>query len=91
MTKLDRRLFLFSGAALAACGPSEAASPSEARFAGSAWRKVTDEQWKERLPPLSYRVLRHEATERPNTSPLNHEKRRGTYVCAGCGLRLFSS
>lgn len=88
---MDRRLFLLSGAALAACGPSEAASRSEAAFANSPWRKLTDEQWKKRLSPLAYRVLRHEDTERPGTSPLDHEKRRGTFVCAGCGLPLFKS
>ena len=88
---MDRRLFLLSGAALAACGPSEAASRSEAAFANSPWRKLTDEQWKNRLSPLAYRVLRHEGTERAGTSPLDHERRRGTFVCAGCGLPLFKS
>ena len=88
---MHRRLFLFSGAALAACGPSEAASRTEAAFANSAWRKVTDAQWKKRLSPLAYRVLRHEATERAGTSPLDNEKRRGTFVCAGCELPLFKS
>lgn len=88
---LDRRLFLLSGAALAACGRSEAASRSEEAFVSSPWRKLTDAQWKERLSPLSYSVLRHEKTERAGTSPLDHEKRRGTFVCGGCGLPLFKS
>ena len=88
---MDRRLFLLSGAALAACGPSEAASRSEVAFGSSPWRKVTNEQWKKRLSPLAYRVLRHEGTERAGTSPLDHERRRGTFVCAGCGLPLFKS
>jgi peptide-methionine (R)-S-oxide reductase len=88
---LDRRLFLLTGAALAACGDTQAASPSEAAFANSPWRKLTDAEWKKRLSPLAYRVLRHEATERAGTSPLDHEKRRGTFVCAGCGLPLFRS
>ena len=88
---MHRRLFLLSGAALAACGPSEAASRTETAFAGSPWRKLSDADWKKRLSPLSYRVLRHEATERAGTSPLDHEKRRGTFVCAGCELPLFKS
>ena len=91
MSMLDRRLFLLSGAALAACGPSEAASRTETAFAGSPWRKLSDADWKKRLSPLSDRVLRHEATERAGTSPLDHEKRRGTFVCAGCALPLFKS
>jgi peptide-methionine (R)-S-oxide reductase len=51
----------------------------------------TDEQWKAELAPDAYRVLRHEGTERAGTSPLNDEKRRGTFVCAGCGTALFTS
>ena len=53
--------------------------------------ELPDDEWKERLPEDSYRVLRHEDTERPGSSALNDEKRVGEYVCAGCGLLLFSS
>lgn len=53
--------------------------------------QLSDAEWKQRLAPLAYQVLRHEATERPFTSPLNAEKRKGTYHCAGCELPLFSS
>ncbi len=49
------------------------------------------EEWKKRLTPEQYAVLREEATERAGTSPLNAEKRKGQYVCAGCDLPLFSS
>jgi len=48
-------------------------------------------QWKAKLGPQRYAVLREEATERPYSSPLNKEKRRGTFACAGCDLPLFSS
>jgi peptide-methionine (R)-S-oxide reductase len=48
-------------------------------------------EWKTLLPAMSYRVLFEEDTERPGTSPLNNEKRAGTYVCAACYLPLFSS
>jgi peptide-methionine (R)-S-oxide reductase len=50
-----------------------------------------DDQWRELLPDASYRVLRHEATERPFSSPLNDEHRPGVFVCAGCALPLFTS
>lgn len=48
-------------------------------------------QWRQRLTPAQYNVLREEGTERPGTSPLNAEKRKGTFQCAGCDLSLFSS
>jgi len=51
----------------------------------------TDAEWRKLLTPEQYDVLRHEATERPFTSPLLHEKRRGTFACAGCALDVFSS
>ena len=51
----------------------------------------TDEEWKKMLTPKQYAILRQEDTEAPFTSPLNHEKRAGTFACAGCGLELFPS
>jgi len=44
-----------------------------------------------RLPPEAYKVMRDEGTERAGTSPLDHEKRPGVFVCAGCGLPVFTS
>ncbi|MBK5105356.1 MAG: peptide-methionine (R)-S-oxide reductase MsrB [Burkholderiales bacterium] len=52
---------------------------------------LTDAQWKQRLSPAAYKVLRHEGTEPPGSSPLDQEKRPGVFVCAGCRLPLFSS
>jgi peptide-methionine (R)-S-oxide reductase len=52
---------------------------------------LTDEEWRQRLSPEAYRVLRKHATERAGTSPLNAEKRPGTFVCAGCGQALFDA
>jgi peptide-methionine (R)-S-oxide reductase len=51
----------------------------------------TDAEWRTLLSPEQYDVLRQEGTERPYSSPLNHEKRQGTFACAGCNLALFSS
>jgi len=51
----------------------------------------SDAEWRAQLTDLQYDVLRHEGTERPFTSPLNDEKRAGTFVCAGCGRPLFRS
>jgi peptide-methionine (R)-S-oxide reductase len=53
--------------------------------------KLTDAQWKKRLTAAQYQVLRQEGTERPHTSALNQEKRKGVYRCAGCQLPLFTS
>jgi peptide-methionine (R)-S-oxide reductase len=50
-----------------------------------------DADWRAMLTPEQYAVLRQEATERPFTSPLLEEHRRGTFTCAGCELALFSS
>ena len=52
---------------------------------------LSDAEWKARLPPLSYDVLRHEATERAFTSPLLDEHRKGVFACLGCDLPLFDS
>ncbi|MDQ2779273.1 MAG: peptide-methionine (R)-S-oxide reductase, partial [Pseudomonadota bacterium] len=52
---------------------------------------LTDAQWKQRLAPAAYGVLRNEDTERAGSSPLNQEKRAGVFQCAGCALPLFSS
>ena len=48
-------------------------------------------EWKKRLTPDQFDVLREEGTERPGASPLNHEKRKGVFQCAGCNLPLFSA
>lgn len=91
-THLHRRHLLLGASALVAgaCSPG-ASSAQEGRFAGSPFRRISDAQWRERLPGLSYDVLRHEATERPGSSPLNNEHRSGTFVCRGCDLPLFRS
>ena len=52
---------------------------------------LSEDEWRKRLAPEQFAVLRHEATERAGSSPLDHEKRKGTFVCAGCDLPLFDS
>ena len=52
---------------------------------------LDDAEWRRRLSPEAHAVLRREGTERPWTSPLNEEHRKGTFVCAGCGAPLFTS
>jgi peptide-methionine (R)-S-oxide reductase len=78
-----------SGAAFAAPKQRTQSDVNEARYANSPWRRLSDEQWRARLSDQAYDVLRREGTERAGTSPLEHEKRDGTYVCAGCALPLF--
>jgi len=52
---------------------------------------LSDAEWKKRLSPDAYETLRHEATERPFSSPLNNEHRAGLFSCGGCALPNFSS
>ena len=52
---------------------------------------LSKEEWKNRLTPEAYYILREEGTERAFTSELNNEKRKGTFYCAGCNLPLFTS
>lgn len=97
---LDRRRLL-GGAALAA-GAAIVAMKSLPAKAGDMkidpktipdfdkWR-LSEKEWRERLPADAYAVLRKEATERPWTSKFNDEKRKGVYACAGCGYDLFAS
>jgi peptide-methionine (R)-S-oxide reductase len=86
-----RRTVLTFGAGLAALAlirwPREANAMTQETF------EVTksDEEWRRVLSPAAYNVLRHEGTERPGSSPLNREHRKGTFACAGCDLPLYSS
>ncbi len=65
--------------------------PVLAASEGSFEYRLSDGEWRQKLSPAAYKVLRKEDTERPYSSPLNKEKRAGTFACAGCDLPLFSS
>ena len=87
---LTRRRFLIgSTAGVAALGTGSWIGEA---VAGQQFEVTkSDAEWRKLLTPDQYAVLRHEATERPFSSPLDKEKRRGTFACAGCALDLFSS
>ena len=83
---ISRRRFLAGGAGLVA------AFAAVRRTIGADFEVThTDEEWRKLLTPDQFAVLRREETEPPFSSPLDHEKRRGTFACAGCRLPLFSS
>ena len=92
---LSKRGFLLSGASvlgaaalsagLLRTGQTKAAAP------GPFPVTKTSAQWRAELTPAQFKVLREHGTERPFTSPLNEEQRRGVFHCAGCDLPVFSS
>jgi peptide-methionine (R)-S-oxide reductase len=88
---LTRRLFLGGGATVLAGLAWWPDDPGQAGPAQTFEITHSDAEWRKLLTPAQYAVLRQEGTERAFTSPLDREKRRGTFACAGCGLDLFSS
>ena len=66
-------------------------SKAQAEERGPFEITYSDEEWRRRLTPEQYYVLREHGTERAGSSPLDREKRKGTFVCAACELPLFSS
>lgn len=100
---MKRREFtlLLGAATVAACSkstaqtptqtPSQAASEDKTMTDTTDWANLTNAEWRERLTDMEFYVLREEGTERAGTSPLDKEYGKGSYVCAGCGLELFTS
>ena len=89
MNLARRRFVLGSGIAGAALGllGIRALAAQQPAFAVSH----SEAEWRKRLTPAQYAVLREEDTERPFSSPLDHEQRSGIFACAGCGQDLYSS
>ena len=87
---IDRRTLLGSAAAAAAAGLMFGGCSSRASAARFPVTK-TPAQWRQQLGPDRYRILRDAGTERPYSSPLNAEHRKGTFVCAACANPLFNS
>ena len=89
---LTRRHALYASAAgIAVLALGRLARPHTARAATTFEVTHTEAEWHKILNPAQFDVLREEGTERPFTSALLHEKRLGTFACAGCDLPLFSS
>lgn len=88
---MDRRFLLGAGGVGLIGGFTFFGQRESRASAGKFEIMLSDAEWRRRLTPQQYAVLRKEDTERPGSSPLLKEKRRGVYVCAGCGLPLFSS
>ena len=89
---LSRRHILYAGASLGVLAMfyrsrNTSADPRLGPFEITK----TDEEWKAQLDDASYRVLRHEDTEYPGSSPLNEEHRAGIFSCKGCDLSLFDA
>ena len=90
--RIDRRTFVggAGAAAVAAVGVGWLVRASKAS-AEEFEVNLSPEQWRRRLSAEQFRVLRQQGTERAWSSTLNNEHRRGTFVCAGCGLPVYRS
>jgi peptide-methionine (R)-S-oxide reductase len=84
---MNRRLFNSSFATLLGLAVGSRMATAEEVFEVTK----TPEEWKKILSPEAYATLREEATERPFTSALNDEHRKGNFNCAGCDLPLYAS
>jgi len=91
--QVSKRSFLVSGGVVATATAIvfHMLRPKKALAAPSFKIVKSDDEWRQKLTPQQFNVLRRADTEIPGSSPLNIEKRVGLYVCAGCENRLFSS
>jgi peptide-methionine (R)-S-oxide reductase len=91
--ELDRRTVLAAGgvAFLGGAGFWLSGRDGKAAPRGPYEIQLNDAEWRRRLTAAQYRVLRQGVTERAGSSPLDREKRAGTFICAGCALPLFPS
>ncbi|WP_033922724.1 peptide-methionine (R)-S-oxide reductase MsrB [Sphingomonas sp. 37zxx] len=86
----DRRRFL-TIAGVGGVAVTLGCSPAQTEPAQRYPLTLSDAEWKRRLSPAQYAILREQGTERPYSSSLDGEKRKGVYACAGCKLPLFLS
>ena len=86
-----KRRHIMSLLSLLGLGSKVTVASAADAVANPAAMRLTETEWKQRLSPAAFRVLRQEGTEAAGSSALNAEKRRGSYHCAGCDLPLFSS
>jgi peptide-methionine (R)-S-oxide reductase len=90
--KRDFLQLLGAGTVVAMAGASSIMTGANEAVAGMVLKlKLTDAEWRKRLSASRYRILREEGTEPAHSSPLDKEKRSGTFHCAGCDLALFDS
>lgn len=89
---MNRRRFILTTLALGTlpwlAGRSQGSEPARPRIETLL---LSEDEWRRRLTPAQFHILREEGTEPPHSSPLNKETRAGHYVCAGCELPLFTS
>src|SRR5258706_13485751 len=90
-TMVGRRHLLAGVGALALIAGLRALWSTDVEAAGNFEIQKSDSEWRAILPKAQYDVLRRHRTEPAGSSPLNDEKRKGTFACAGCELALFSS
>jgi len=90
---INRRALLAAGVALPALALNVRFGRAQTMTTTDTvdYRKLSDMDWRQRLTANQYMILRQHGTERPGSSPLNKEKRKGTFACAGCDLPLFAS
>ncbi len=88
---ISRRLLLAGAGSLVVLGALRWMQGGDAASATSFEVEKSDAEWRRLLTGAQYNVLRRHATEQPFSSPLNQEKRKGAFACAGCDLPLFSS
>jgi peptide-methionine (R)-S-oxide reductase len=91
MASFDRRMLIAGAGAVTLAGAAGSGVFGRARAAPAYAVQMTPAQWKARLSPAAFAVLREQQTETPGTSPLLNEHRRGVFSCAGCDQHLFSS